>query len=334
MDILINKTVIANKLDLVGVIMESIYIDVPRDLTSYEFYNNLLIQREKKIVAEEQDIILDFSRTYRIEPLVVPNMLCFGYEFRKKYGNVAKIYIPDISYSGELKNYMNEIGFIKYAERFGLFEFITSPYGGLQGKKIDPICGTLYFDTQNSIDEINRGVEYCITPFAEQYLSKFESMHKCNDGIYYKNEITEFLTEMIINCRTHAKSFSFTTLHAKYSANKIYIAVSDFGCGFSNTIGLSEKCKDEVAAILAGVYRRKDSKVYGLYNVIRRVLEYDGKVRIHSNNVQIIFTPRILKSFLNEKLFDDNGFETYNVKRNLPFEGVHIEIELPLERGK
>ena len=71
-----------------------------------------------------------------------------------------------------------------------------------------------------------------------------------------------------------------------------------------------------------------------MYNVIRRVLEYDGKVRIHSNNVQIIFTPRILKSFLNEKLFDDNGFETYNVKRNLPFEGVHIEIELPLERGK
>ena len=66
MDILINKTVIANKLDLVGVIMESIYIDVPRDLTSYEFYNNLLIQREKKNVAEEQDIILDFSRTYRI----------------------------------------------------------------------------------------------------------------------------------------------------------------------------------------------------------------------------------------------------------------------------
>lgn len=135
MDILINKTVIVNKLDLVGVIMKSIYIDVPRDLTSYEFYNNLLMQREERIVTEEQDIILDFSRTYRIEPLVVPNMLCFGYEFRKKYGNVAKIYIPDISYSGELKNYMNEIGFIKYAERFGLFEFITSPYGGLQGKK-------------------------------------------------------------------------------------------------------------------------------------------------------------------------------------------------------
>lgn len=64
MDILINKTVIVNKLDLVGVIMESIYIDVPRDLTSYEFYNNLLMQREERILAEEQDIILDFSRTF------------------------------------------------------------------------------------------------------------------------------------------------------------------------------------------------------------------------------------------------------------------------------
>lgn len=61
MDILINKTVIVNKLDLVGVIMKSIYIDVPRDLTSYEFYNNLLMQREERIVTEEQDIILDFQ---------------------------------------------------------------------------------------------------------------------------------------------------------------------------------------------------------------------------------------------------------------------------------
>lgn len=61
MDILINKTVIVNKLDLVGVIMKSIYIDVPRDLTSYEFYNNLLMQREERIVTEEQDIIWIFK---------------------------------------------------------------------------------------------------------------------------------------------------------------------------------------------------------------------------------------------------------------------------------
>ena len=117
--------------------MNNIYIEIPRDLTSYEFYTNLLVQREKLMVQQQQDIILDFSGTYRIEPLVIPNLLCLGYEFREKYCKVAKIAIPDISYSEELKNYMSEIGFIKYATKFGLFEFISSPYNGLRGKKID-----------------------------------------------------------------------------------------------------------------------------------------------------------------------------------------------------
>lgn len=314
--------------------MKSVYINIPRDLTSYEFYNDVLEKIKKVKREEEQEIILDFSETYRIEALIVPNMLCLGYELREKFGKVTKIFIPDITYSGELKNYMNEIGFIKNAKKFRLYEFVFPPDGGLTGKKIDPICGTLYFDTQNSIDEINRGVKFGIAPFAEQYLSKFESVRVYNDNVFYENDITEFLTEMIINCKIHAKSFSFTTMHAKYSNNKIYIAVSDFGCGFYNTIGLSEKCKDEVEAILAGVYKRKSSKVYGLYNVIRRVLEYNGKVRIHSNNAQVIFTPRTLKNFVEGKLFDDNSFKKYNIKRELPFSGVHIEIELPLERRK
>lgn len=314
--------------------MNDIYIEIPRDLTSYEFYNNLLTQRDKIKIEKNQDIILDFSGTYRIEPLVVPNLLCLGYELRKRYEKSAKILIPDISYSGELKNYINEIGFVKYAKKYGLYEFVSSPYGGLEGKKIDPICGTLYFDTNNTIDEINRGVEFYISPFADQYLARFKGLRENEDGIYYENEITEFLEEMIINCKIHAKSYSFTTLHAKYSVNKIFIAVSDFGSGFYNTIGVLEKCKDEVSSILAGVYKRKNSKVYGLYNVIRRVLEYEGKVRIHSNNAQIIFTPRILKDFIEEKLFENISFEKYNVKRNIPFEGVHIELELPLERGK
>lgn len=152
------------------------------------------------------------------------------------------------------------------------------------------------------------------------------------DQTYYVNDITEFLSEIIMNCKQHAHSFSFTTLHAKYSAKKIYISVSDFGCGFLNTIASDLYCKDEVEAILCGVYKRKESKVYGLYNIIRRVLEYNGKVRIHSNSEQLIFTPKILTSFLKNELLKNDNFKKYNIKRNVPFSGVHIEIELPLER--
>ena len=55
-------------------------------------------------------------------------------------------------------------------------------------------------------------------------------------------------------------------------------------------------------------------------------------MRIHSNNAQIIFTQRVLKEFIDNKLFEANGFVKYNLKSNIPFNGVHIEVELPLER--
>lgn len=309
----------------------SYFIEMPQDLTSYEFYTHLLPMCNK-INYESDQIVLDFSRTYKVEPLVIPNLLCLGYELRVRNSNIPKIYFPETSYAGDVKNYLNEIDFIHYAHKYGLYDFMTSPYGGLSEKKIDPVCGTLYFDTENTIDEINRGVEFCIAPFADEYLYKFESIRNNFDEMSYVNEITEFLEEIIMNCKQHAHSFSFTTLHAKYSVQKIYISVSDFGCGFMNTIDQGIRCKDEVSAILYGVYKRKNSKIYGLYNIIRRVLENKGKVRIHSNSEQIIFTPRVLHKFIGECLLNDKNFEKYNIKRNIPFSGVHIEIELPLER--
>lgn len=314
--------------------VDKIFIEVPRDLTSYEFYNNLLLQLNHLDVKEGQEIVFDFSRTFSIEPLTIPNLLCLGYKIKKLYMHVAKIFIPDMNYSGEIKNYLNEIGFVKYAERYGLFTFVTSPYGGISGKKIDPICGSLYFDINNSVDEINRGVDMCISPFANRYLSSFENMCIIDDKVYYGNEITEFLEELILNCKIHARSFSFITMHAKYSVGRIFIAVSDYGLGFKKTMTGNITYEDEASAILAGVYKRKNSKVYGLFNVIRRILEYDGKVRIHSNDTQIVFTPRIMSDFLEERLLINSNFNKYNIKRGVCFKGAHIEMEIPLERRK
>ena len=120
-------------------------------------------------------------------------------------------------------------------------------------------------------------------------------------------------------------------MHANYSLKKIYIAVSDIGCGF---LGSLKDCKidNEKEAILEGVYKRKDSKIYGLFNVIRRVLDYGGKVRIHSNDTQIIFTPRIKNEFIWGRLCKIDSFTKYNVKNTAYFDGVHIEIEMPLEK--
>lgn len=312
--------------------MYSKYIEVPRKLTSYEFYNNLLLQKRQLNIENNQEIVLDFSKTDSIEPLTIPNLLCLGYEIRRTYYKTAIIYIPETSSSSRIKNYLNQIGFIKYARKYGLYEFASLPFGGIDGKKIDPLCGTLYFDVNSTTDEINRGIEWYISPFAEQYLFKFKNFYYGEKKEeWYDNDICNFLEEVISNCKMHAKSFSFTTLHAKYSVGKIFIAVSDFGCGFYETMEKKVDCENEVTALLAGIYKRKDSKVYGLYNVIRRVLEYGGKFRIHSKNVQIIFTTKIYKDFIEGNLLGNREFEKYNIKRNIPFDGVHIEMELPMQ---
>lgn len=305
-----------------------IILDIPRDFTSYEFYSNIL---PKIVMTEEKEIVMDMSITRRIEPLVIPNLLCCAYKMWMDSEKNFRMLIPDTVTGGMIRNYLNEIEFTKYAQRFSLYDFVYDPWSGLDGKQIDPICGTLIFNADDSRDEIYRGVDLCISPFAEAYLSYFQIYD--SEQSRYMNEITEFLEEILLNCKIHAKSFSITTLHANYSLKKIYISVSDIGCGFINS--LKEKnIKDEKDAILMGVYKRKDSKIYGLFNVIRRVLEYGGRVRIHSNNTQIIFTPRILNEFISGKLDDIKSFEKYNVKRTVQYDGVHIEIELPLEKGK
>lgn len=301
-------------------------LDIPRELTSYEFYSNVL---PKIMLAEENKIILDMSYTQSIESLVIPNLLCCAYKIRLNYNKIC-LFIPDTITGGILRNYLNEIGFTKCAQYFDLIDFMYDPFSGLDGKHIDPICNTLVLNANDSKDDIYRGVELCINPFSDVYLSKFQLYDSTQEK--YINEITEFLEEILLNSKIHGRSFSITTLHANYSSKKIYISVSDLGCGFINSLkGI--RIKDEKEAILLGVYKRKDNKVYGLFNVIRRVLEYGGRVRIHSNNTQIIFTPRILNAFMYGKLNSVKSFTKYNLKQTVQYDGVHIEIELPFEKG-
>ena len=54
-----------------------------------------------------------------------------------------------------------------------------------------------------------------------------------------------------------------------------------------------------------------------------------GTVRIHSDDSQVIFTPRIQEQFRNQTMLNDSKFWKYNVKRNMNFSGTHIEIEIP-----
>lgn len=309
---------------------------VPQYLSSFEFYNNILMQVRNILVHGGSDeIIFDFSSTSKIEPLTIPNLLCLGFWIKSKSTNSPCIRIPYTFEADILKSYLNNIGFLDLSTRYEIYHFEEFPYSGIDSRKIDPLCGTLLFNSNDNIDSVIRGISYYIDPFSDKYLKKFDvsilrSIYDENQ--LFKNEMSQFIFELIVNSQNHGKSFSFTTLHAKYSTKSIYISVSDCGKGFLRSV-VDEDNMDvnsEMDAIIYGIYKRNSSKIYGLFNVIRRVLELSGKVRIHSNNTQIIFTERILDAFINKKLTNDSGFHKYNVKHDVLFPGVHIELEIPM----
>ncbi len=308
------------------------FVDMPVKFSSYEFYNTLLPELEEIDRESENDIVLDFSQTDRIEPLVIPNLLCLGRLIYSRYRRRAKIYIPETRNAESVKNYLNEIGFLRYAEKYSGFEFVSSPRIGMFGSSINPLCGTICFSPENTLTEINSGVRYCVNPFIESFFAGFEECVYDDDGItQYGNLMQFFLSEVLTNCHDYAKSISFTTMHARFTNRMVYVGVSDIGPGFINTIGRERACRSELEAILAGVYKQRKVKDYGLYSVILKIIKQKGKVRIHSNDTQVIFTERLLEHFIKGDLLRCQSFLDFNVKRSVYYRGVHIEIEIPME---
>lgn len=305
-------------------------------LSSSEFYGSLLpeIQIVLKYYDKVDELILDFSGTNRVEPNVIPNFLCLGKVIKSLLGYKAIIRIPDTYEGGKLKNYLYQMEFLSLAKES--FDFESDPYTGFDGKAIDPLCGTVYFSQETSDDEIGFVFDNMVNPFADRYLKKYNILRLDNGQI--ENNVINLLKELAANAKEHGKSYSYTSIHAKYSLNTIFIAISDSGMGFFKSCieeHLAEikqsglDIHNEVAAIMYCIYIRKTSKKFGLYAVIKDTINSGGTVRIHSNNSQLIFTPRTIKKFEDGTLLDDNSFKKYNIKSGLKFSGTHIEIEVP-----
>ena len=238
-------------------------IYVERYLTSAEYYGFLLpkIQLILKYYDKTDAIILDFSGTLKIEPNVIPNLLCIGQKIKDILGYNAIIRIPDTYEGGKIKKYLFLIGFTKYSK--GIYDSEFDLYTGFEGKTIDPLCGTVYFESQVSKDEIGRKFDQMIGPFAEKYLRKFDKINMFNGQI--ENDIINLLKELAVNAKDHGKSFSYTTVHAKYSKRIIYISISDAGQGFFRScmekykkelLENNQTISNEVEAILYCIYVR------------------------------------------------------------------------------
>lgn len=280
-----------------------------------------------------ENIILDFSETKNIEPIVIPNLLCLGRETKILLGSPIILRIPDTAEGGMLKNYLNEIDFIRLSK--DVFDYETDPYTGITGKTIDPLCGTIYTDEQATEDEIYRKVHYHIEPFSEKYLKRYDVFNENTEQ--NENLIIHFLEELIMNARFHSGSYSYATMHARYSNHMIYIAVSDTGIGMLRSC-IEEHRKElenrniilhnEYDALRYCLSYRKESDIFGLNAITKKVLKSKGIIRYHSNDTRLNFMSNEYNA-VDRVSQDLAGLPPFFTQNGLRFGGAHIEIEIP-----
>lgn len=325
-------------------------------LSSREFYKMVDILNE--ILESDNICILDFTDVVGIDAVVIPNLLLLGRYIEKKTNNIPYIRLGEDLSAGYLKKYLLGIKFYELSDSYFYYEDAIGKYGGLVGKSMDKRNTTECFKFEDGVVVAQRRLFYKVLPFIENYLDVFRKEKINTSGVMDKNafcnnDIAHFLKEMIENTFLYAGTDVIITVQTNYKKGKIFLSVSDPGIGFYRSMQdnmdekgnflpregevdcgrniLGRRPKNEEEAILVGIYKRVQSKTYGLFNVIKKILELKGIVRIHSNDRQIILTERLQNQFLKGTLLKNiEQLRGYNIINTSLFQGVHFEMELPL----
>lgn len=329
--------------------MKYFEIEISDTLTSFVFYNVILNELHYFLKKEHfgTTLVLNMSKCRKIDPLVIPNLLIVGCIIKEYTGVKPYIFIENTLETRSLKRYLYDINFVFLAKKSDIFEFDNSIEWGLAPRKMDELNATLFFSSEESEEETWERISKSMIEFSDKYLQDY----KLQIGNYLTgNLILNLCREIIENAKKHGNSLSFLTFQYNYSDEKVKIAISDSGVGFLHTVndGLNTgridykisnfEIDNQAKAIFQGVFSRKNSELYGLYNTIRLTLESGGIVRIHSMDTQVIFTSKLLKYFQSNDLdinefINQKSFE-YNIRYDKKYAGVHIEYEIVLPKRK
>lgn len=326
-------------------------------LSSREFYKMIDILDE--ILEQNEICVLDFTNVRRIDAVVIPNLILLGKYLERRTNNIPYIRLGEDLSAGYLKKYLMGIKFYDLSDSYFYYENPENKYGGLIGKSMDKRNTTEIFNYEEGSLVAQRRLFYNVLPFVDNYFTSFRRETTNSEGVFdintfNNNDIARFLKEMIDNTFIYAKTDVIVTVQTNYKKGKIFLSVADSGMGFYNSMCknmdesgkfipkegdkddginiLGRKPENEEEAIMVGVYKRMKSKTYGLYNVVKNILELSGVVRIHSNNRQIILTERLKEQFIKGTLVQNlKQYKGYNFIETSLFRGVHFEMELPLK---
>lgn len=120
-----------------------------------------------------------------------------------------------------------------------MFSLEHSPYGGWEGKDMNPKNITMYFPIPDKhgltrsewlakvVEDYHRRVMLGIHPFIEEYLKSFDVFDLNTDNrLFSQNSIEDIIFELAVNSAEHGDNYSFATVQANYKTPMIRLNLS------------------------------------------------------------------------------------------------------------
>ena len=331
---------------------------VSQYLSSIEFYR--MINNLEVLIQEGEQIVIDMSEVHRIDGNVIPNLILMGKWIEGKTGLVPVIRLGRTFDAGYLKKYLFDIKFYKFTGNIYRYEDENDKYGGFEGKDMDRRNVTFHYEfPYNEYDDlpdygdsrqkfrnaVGEDTKNLVIRDTKEFLYEYFDMFNYGPRDEKYNRLSDILGQIVGNSMSKGISEAYMTVQANYKRKKIVVAASDKGRGmreammFNRTkqntdpLGyflLSNNPKNEEEAIVEGLCYRRESGIYGLYQAVLELIDnWEGTVRIHSNDTQLILTKNAVKPYKEMELL--SYFNEYNMRNTAVFPGTHIEIEVPMK---
>lgn len=203
-----------------------------------------------------------------------------------------------------------------------------------------------------------------------RFLQNIDTKYLFDKNSYYKQEeeltwilknvfssIYKVCIEFIINACYHGKTKCYFLYRYEKEYNKVFFSITDTGQGLVNSFNNNKhdlffvnnkeynNYDKDLLYIIEAVSYRYHKKGFGIYDVAQIITSLNGKIRYHYNTTQCLFTYDLFKKvkdkydfseiieIYQKELENKEKSDKYRkARKTTEFKGVHVEIELQLEK--
>ncbi len=303
-------------------------------------------------------LCIDLLKCSKIEGSVIPNLLVIGHIVKLNTECLPCLFVEKGS---ALSAFLLQIGFYDTNDYQHIFEVNVDRGEEESRYRLADYCTTIFLSA--SLTEVQVASTFArnyIDLFQLECLDQFTYMVQSDGMLMPVNLMEVFGKQICYNSILHGKSFCYVTMQVNKSMERVMMSFADCGSGLyasfykkvqdesyqplklpfsvSDTVTASRHRLDLMAILDCVVYRFHS--IYGMWFVLRDVMNAKGTIRIHSGKARVILNDISVESLENCQTRQEAGELLYDhllrgidvIQETPHYKGTHIEIELPLKK--